>query len=49
MNKKMAKDKVITICSPHQGQIVAVTDKGKVVVAKDVEDFKKQVEELNKK
>lgn len=43
------KDKIISICSPHQGQIVAVTEKGKVVIAKDVEDFKKQVKELNKK
>lgn len=42
----MAKEKVIALCSPHQGHIVAVTDKGKVVHAKSVEDFEKQVKEL---
>ncbi len=42
----MAKEKVIALCSPHQGHIVAVTDKGKVVTATSMEDFEEKVSEL---
>ncbi len=39
-------EKIVTMCSPFQGHIVAVTDKGKVIIAKDLEDFEQQVKKL---
>lgn len=45
----MAEEKIVTICSPYAGHIIAVTDKGKVVTATSIEDFKEKVKNLNKK
>ena len=40
----MAKTKkIVAICSPYQGQMVAITDKGEIIVARDAVDLKKQV------
>lgn len=41
------KHKVIALCCPYTGQIVAVTDQGAIINAKSYEDLVAIVKELN--
>ena len=42
------KHKVIALCSPFQGHIVAATDQGAIINAKGYEDLVATLKELNK-